>query len=201
MIHYSRTKKFYLFFLLFSTFLLFFKCSDDCRDDKAKINLLNQTINNLLFQIDSLKNNNHFVSLNKIIVDSVRVDTIAVSDLTGDKMIDGVLAFENGKRTRGRWAVPGYPHYAMFYFPHIVSIKKIRFNLFKGDQGYTNHIKFYNFSDLIYEGDVGDSLWNNIYLNFYGSSILLEVSGKSTNLNGHTNNWTDIGEIEFYGNK
>ena len=63
----------------------------------------------------------------------------------------------------------------------------------------TNHIKLYNFSDLIYEGDVGNSLWNTIPIRFYGSSIFLEVTGPSINLKGKTNNWTDIGEIEFYG--
>ncbi|MCB0746258.1 MAG: hypothetical protein KDC90_02240 [Ignavibacteriae bacterium] len=134
----------------------------------------------------------------KLTVDSVKVDSF-YDELTKDKMIDGIPAFINGKETNSRWAVEGYPHYAMFYFNGLVTVNKIRFNLFKGDQGITNQIKLYNFSDLIYEGDIGDSLWNTIHLNFYGSSIFLEVTGPSINLKGKTNNWTDIGEIEFYG--
>jgi hypothetical protein len=137
-------------------------------------------------------------NLIKLIVNSVKVDS-AYGNLSGDKMIDGIPAFVNGKETNSRWAVEGYPHYAVFYFDHLVTINKIRFNLYKGDQGYSNHIKFYNFSDLIWEGDIGDSLWNNIHLNFYGSMIYLEVSSPSTKLIGKTNDWTDIGEVEFYG--
>ncbi|MCB0732328.1 MAG: hypothetical protein KDC88_14990 [Ignavibacteriae bacterium] len=114
-------------------------------------------------------------------------------------MIDGISAFVNEDQTKSRWAVEGYPHFGVIYFDSLATINKIRINLYKGDQGYTNHIKLYNFSDLIWEGDIGDSLWNTIHLNFYGSSILLEVSGPSKNLKGKTNKWTDIGEIEFYG--
>ncbi|MCP5061581.1 MAG: hypothetical protein GY936_03850 [Ignavibacteriae bacterium] len=75
----------------------------------------------------------------------------------------------------------------------------IRFNLYKGDQGFTNHIKLYNFSDLIYEGNIGGLLWNTIHLKFYGTAIFLEVSAPSEEPNGITNNWIDISEIEFYG--
>ena len=172
--------------LIITIFALTLSCSEKC----PKSQILHDTV--FVY---------HNKSLIKLTVDSVRVDTVAISDLSGNKMIDGVLAFENGEQTRSRWAVPGYPHYAMFYFSYVHSVNKIKFNLFKGDQGYTNHIKFYNFSDLIWEGDVGDSLWNNIYLNFYGSAIFLEITGPSKKLPGKTNNWTDIGEIEFYGFK
>ncbi|MCB9250746.1 MAG: hypothetical protein H6613_20505 [Ignavibacteriales bacterium] len=141
---------------------------------------------------------NNSSPLIKLTVDSVRVDS-AYGVLTGAKMIDDIPAFVNGKQTNSRWAVKSYPHYAMFYFNGLVSVNKIRFNLYKGDEGFTNHIKLYNFSDLIYEGDVGNSLWNTIPIRFYGSSIFLEVTGPSINLKGKTNNWTDIGEIEFYG--
>lgn len=137
-------------------------------------------------------------SIIKLKVNSVRVDS-SYSELTGDKMLDGITAFVNGKKTNSRWAVKGYPHYAMFYFNGLVTVNKIRINLFKGHEGFTNHIKLYNFSDLIYDGEIGDSLWNNIRLNFYGSSIFLEVSGPSKILIGKTNSWTDIGEVEFYG--
>ena len=136
--------------------------------------------------------------LKKLVPSSIKVDS-AYAELTGNKMIDGIPAFLNGSETQNRWAVEGYPHYAVFYFDSLVIIKKIRFNLYKGEEGYTNHIKLYNFSDLLWEGDVGDSLWNNIHLNFYGSMIYLEVSGPSTKLIGKTNSWTDIGEVEFYG--
>jgi hypothetical protein len=134
----------------------------------------------------------------KLKVDSVRVDS-SYGELTGDKMIDGIPAFVNGVKTNSRWAVEGYPHYAVFYFDSLVHVNKIRINLFKGDQGYTNHIKFYNFSDLLWQGDIGDSTWNSIYLNFYGSSIFLKVSGPSEKMKGYTNSWTDIGEVDFYG--
>lgn len=143
---------------------------------------------------------NGFRPLIKLNVDSVRVDDY-YNNLSGDKMIDGIPSFVNGKQTNSRWAVEGYPHYAVFYFDSLVSINKIRINLFKGEQGYTNHIKFYNFSDILWQGDIGDSLWNNIHLNFYGISIYLEVSGPAVNIRGYTNSWTDIGEIEFYGTK
>ncbi|MCB9207343.1 MAG: hypothetical protein H6610_11730 [Ignavibacteriales bacterium] len=61
-------------------------------------------------------------------------------------MIDGIPAFVNGEQTKSRWAVEGYPHYAVIYFDSLVTINNIRINLYKGDQGYTNHIKLYNFS-------------------------------------------------------
>jgi hypothetical protein len=136
-------------------------------------------------------------NLTKLPVNSVKVDSF-YGEFTGDKMIDGIPAFLNSKETSSRWAVEDYPHYAVFYFSSMVTINKIRFNLYKGDQGFTNHIKIYNFSDLLWEGDIGDSLWNNIYLNFYGSMIYLEVTGPSKNIKGITNDWTDFGEIEFY---
>ncbi|MCB9259806.1 MAG: hypothetical protein H6612_10700 [Ignavibacteriales bacterium] len=115
-------------------------------------------------------------------------------------MIDGISAFVNEDQTKSRWAVEGYPHFGVIYFDSLVTINKIRINLYKGDQGYTNHIKLYNFSDLIWEGDIGNYEWNDININFYGSMIYLEITGPSIELQGKTNSWTDIGEVEFYGN-
>jgi hypothetical protein len=136
--------------------------------------------------------------LTKLNVASLKVDAY-YNAYNGNKMIDGIPAFVNGKETNSRWSVEGYPHFAVFYFDSLVTINKIRINLYKGQEGYTNHFRLYNFSDLLWEGDIGDSLWNNIHLNFYGSMIYLEVSGPSTKLIGKTNDWTDIGEVEFYG--
>jgi len=66
-------------------------------------------------------------TLIKLKVDSVRVDGY-YKYLVGDKMIDGIPAFVNGKQTNSRWAVEGYPHYAVFYFNGLTSINKIRIN-------------------------------------------------------------------------
>ena len=134
----------------------------------------------------------------KLKVDSVRVDS-SYGELTGDKMLDGIPAFVNGEKTNSRWAVEGYPHFAVFGFDRLVHANKIRINLFKGEQGYTNHIKLYNFSDLLWAGDIGDSLWNNINLIFYGSMIYLEISEPLSSSANKINTWTDIGEVEFYG--
>jgi len=197
-------KSFYSF--LFSLIPLILSISSACTQSPNFIRSLlggQPIIHDTTFVIDTvITHDTLFIpqsqNLIKLTVDSVRVDS-SYGELTGDKMIDGIPAFVNDKKTNSRWAVEGYPHYAMFYFNGLVHVNKIRINLYKGDERFTNHIKFYNFSDLLWAGDVGDSLWNNIHLKFYGSSIYLEVSGASKNLKGITNNWTDIGEIEFYG--
>ncbi|MCB9210419.1 MAG: hypothetical protein H6609_13685 [Ignavibacteriales bacterium] len=77
--------------------------------------------------------------------DLIQLINVVIQELF-DKMIDGIPAFVNGEQTKSRWAVEGYPHYAVIYFDSLVTINNIRINLYKGDQGYTNHIKLYNFS-------------------------------------------------------
>lgn len=176
--------------LLFGSSLLFFSCTQP-QSSNRPIN--HQTIQDTIY-VDKTKR------LIKLEVDFVRVDDY-YKHLSGDKMVDGIPAFVKGEKTHSRWAIEGYPHYAVFYFDTLVSINKIRINLFNGEQGYTNHIKFYNFSDLLWVGDIGDSLWNNIHLNFYGTSIFLEISEPTSNSSNKINTWTDIGEVEFYGTK
>ena len=111
-----------IYFLIFLLFLLFLLIFPSCDVQNTPSQIIHDTV-----YINSTQ------LLSKLKVDSVKVDS-SYNDLTGNKMIDGIPAFVKGEQTKSRWAVEGYPHYAVFYFDSLVTINKIRLNLYKGDE-------------------------------------------------------------------
>jgi hypothetical protein len=124
----------------------------------------------------------------EIVPVSVKVDTVAAG--TELNLIDNIpmLSLEN-KGTR--WAVPGYPHQAIFGFGEVKKIDFIEINTYAWYDNFTHSFKVFNFSDLILEDSTRSELYSRHEINFIGSALYLEVTGGK-------NSWSDIGEVKFY---
>lgn len=125
--------------------------------------------------------------------DSVRLDVMANEDDLIQMFDDKPFITRSGDRGT-RWAVPGYPHQAMFYFDTTYVVTEIWVNTFAWDEGYTHYIKLYFYGMEIGSIETEEALYSKHEIFYVGDHLYFEVVGGR-------NNYTDIGEIKVFGYK
>lgn len=130
--------------------------------------------------------------IKEIFPDTIIVDSVyhGSTDLGPYNLMDNI-PYTNQEHKGTRWALPGYPHYAVFRFNSLVRIDSVSINTFGWDEGYTHSFAIYNFSDVLLKAETLPILYSGHCLDFYGSQLMLEITGGK-------NSWTDIGEIKLY---
>jgi len=129
----------------------------------------------------------------EIKVDSVKTDTTAKATLSPENMIDGIPYISKSNKGT-RWAAPGYPHSAMFYFDSTYLVTEIWINVYGWDEDYTHKIKFYYYGKELDNITTNKSLYSKHSLFYVGEHLYMTI------LSGE-NNWVDVGEIKVFGYK